>query len=72
MKTEIKWTPYLACAYIEGFCEEENTTKAEEVEAWQYLIDTGLCWQLQGCYGRTAQALIEQGICHAKQSDSMA
>jgi uncharacterized protein involved in copper resistance len=35
----------------------------EEVEAWQYLIDTGLAWQLQGWYGRTAQRLINAGYC---------
>lgn len=35
----------------------------EEVEAWQYLIDTGLAWQLQGWYGRTAQRLINDGYC---------
>ena len=35
----------------------------EEVEAWQYLIDTGLVWQLQGWYGRTAKRLINDGYC---------
>ena len=35
----------------------------EEIEAWQYLIDTGLAWQLQGWYERTAQRLINDGIC---------
>lgn len=39
----------------------------EEVEAWQYLIDTGLVWQLQGSYGRTAQRLIEEGVCNAPE-----
>lgn len=64
---KIKWTPYLATAYAEGFCEGENSTKHEQIEAWQYLIDSGLCWQLQGWFGRTASALIEEGICHAKK-----
>ena len=32
------------------------------IRAWQYLIDTGLVWQLQGWFGRTANQLIEQGI----------
>lgn len=34
----------------------------EALEAWQYLIDSGLAWQLQGWYGRTAERLIEAGL----------
>jgi len=30
------------------------------------LIDTGLAWQLQGCFGRQAAALIHQGVCRAR------
>jgi hypothetical protein len=60
--TKIEWTPYLAAAYAEGFCEGENATEQEQLEAWAYLIKTGQCWSLQGWYGRTAQSLINQGI----------
>ena len=56
-------TPYLATAYAEGFCEGEGAKKDEQLSAWQYLIDTGLCLKLQGWFGRTAQSLIEQGTC---------
>lgn len=63
--SKIHWTPYLATAYAEGFCEGENASEEEQLEAWQYLIDTGLAWQLQGFFGRTAAALIESGACHA-------
>jgi hypothetical protein len=53
---------YTACAIVEGFDGEEHTEE-EQIEAWQYLIDTGLCWKLQGWYGRNAAALIDAGIC---------
>ena len=65
-QTKIKWTPYLASAYAEGFCEGENASQEEQLEAWAYLIKTGLCWQLQGFYGRTAQSLIERNIISSK------
>jgi len=51
--------------FIIGF-EAGELTDNEIFEGFQELIDSGLCWQLQGFYGRTAQALIEGGQCHAK------
>lgn len=42
---------------------EEATSEEEYFGAWQHLIDTGLAWQLQGWFGRTAMALIEAGCC---------
>ncbi len=44
----------------------QDATHEEQLLAWQQLIDTGLAWRLQGWFGRTAQALIEQGLCEAK------
>ncbi len=63
---KIKWNNYLATAYAEGFLEGENATREEQLEAWQYLVDTGLCWTLQGWFGRTAEELIKQGLIKRK------
>ena len=50
---------YSAVGIAEGFIEADET---QVIEAWQHLIDTGLAWQLQGSFGRTAQSLIDAGI----------
>ena len=68
----VNWTPYLATAYAEGFCEGENATEEERIEAFQYLIDTGLCWQLQGWFGRNATNLIEAGLCKPRNENDEA
>jgi len=60
--TKTLMTPYLATAIAEGFCEGENATREQQIEAWQYLHDTKLAYSLQGWFGRTATALIEEGI----------
>ena len=39
-----------------------EATEKQALEAWQYLIDTGLCWKLQGFFSRQAIALIRDGI----------
>ena len=54
-----------ATMIIEGV--EPETYEGQIIDAWQLLIDTGLAWQLQGSYGRNAQALIENGICNAPE-----
>ena len=60
---------YTACGIIEDFVQIPDGVDVEQahIQAWQYLIDTGVCWQLQGTYGRNAQVLIEQGICTPAQ-----
>jgi hypothetical protein len=37
-------------------------TKKDEKKMWQHIVNTGMAWQLQGWYGRTATSLIDQGI----------
>lgn len=49
-------------AYEQGDCTDD-----ELIVGFQHLIDNGHAWTLQGCYGRTAKALIDGGYCHAKQ-----
>ncbi len=51
---------YTAVGLAEGFIEADS--EEQIIEAWQYLHDTGLAYQLQGWFGRTATSLIEQGI----------
>jgi len=56
---------------IVGFCmdwEEGNLSSQQTIEGFQHLIDSGLAWQLQGCYGRQAERLIRAGLCHQRQS----
>ncbi len=54
---------YSACMIAEG--AEESESEEQIHAAWQYLVDTDLCWQLQGWFGRTAVNLIQQGLIEA-------
>ena len=58
-------TQYEAVGLCEGFieCDDENRI----IEAWQYLIDTGLAFKLQGFFGRTAMDLIKKGVCKKRR-----
>jgi len=51
---------FTATGLVEGFIEAES--EEQIIEAWQFLVDTGLAWKLQGSFGRTAQHLINEGV----------
>ena len=47
--------------------ENGTMTEEETILFFQELINSGLAWKLQGHYGRTAAALIEEGLCKNSQ-----
>lgn len=52
---------YTAVMLVEGAQEPE--TEEQSIEAWQFLINTGIAWQLQGWVGRGAMHMLELGLC---------
>jgi len=50
--------------YENGSMEEK-----EMISFFQDLINNGMAWNLQGHYGRTAMALIEEGYCTHTQGE---
>jgi len=55
----MEMTPINAVLIAEGEIETDQET---QIDAWQYLVDTGLAWSLQGWFGRMAQDLIDQDV----------
>ena len=51
---------YMAVGIAEGFIEAES--EEQVIQAWQYLHDTKLGYQLQGFFGRTLNQLLDEGI----------
>ena len=50
------------------YLEQEASDLYDYVAAFQRLIDSGVVWSLQGCYGRAASALIDSGYCQHKDN----
>ena len=49
--------------------EKMETMEEEEIFMFfQEMIGSGVVWNLQGCYGRTAESLIDNGYCRRKGS----
>lgn len=57
-------TPFEAVETIES-PQDDAWNEASYTEAFQYLIDRGIVWELQGWYGREAVNLIAAGVCVA-------
>jgi len=41
--------------------EGNGLTEDQTIALWQHGVDTGIVWGLQGWYGRTAHAMLEEG-----------
>ena len=61
---ENKWKNYDSLSAMLAF-EQGELDREPALELFQYLVDTGLAWKLQGFYGRTAAVLINEGLIEA-------
>ena len=50
---------YNATMIAEGAMDE--TSEMSYIQAWQWLVDTGVVWELQGFYGRAAHRMLSEG-----------
>lgn len=53
-------SPYDAVMIAEDSGGSADTP--EQIEAWQYLVSSGMAWTLQGWFGRRAADLIAEGV----------
>lgn len=54
----------MANDFIDGIIAFESGELDNDgiIALFQQLVDSGVAWQLQGSYGRMAQALIDEGL----------
>ncbi|GEJ56934.1 DUF7417 domain-containing protein [Anaeromyxobacter diazotrophicus] len=62
-KTKVASLADQIIAYEDGELDDGRT-----VALFQRLVDTGLAWQLQGHYGRTALAYLNAGLVHPAEA----
>ena len=66
MNAEKQLSNFDAVMIAEGV--EQPESEEQYYAAWQHLVDTGLVWQLQGFFGRTASRLIEMGLINPRSA----
>lgn len=49
--------------------ESGNLSEEKTIELFQFLVDTGDCWKLQGFYGRTAEYYLQCGLVFERDGD---
>jgi hypothetical protein len=59
----VEETPVIAYPFTDKIVafEQDELDREEVLELFAELVTSGLAWQLQGIYGRTAAALIQSG-----------
>jgi hypothetical protein len=50
---------YNATMIAEGAMDE--TSEMSYIQAWQWLVDTGECWKLQGFFARSVTRMLSDG-----------
>ena len=43
--------------------EQDELDEEQTIKLFQNLIDSGMVWELQGHYGRTAMHMLDNGYC---------
>ncbi len=62
----VKWLKgidHITTGFIIDY-EDGNADADDVITGFQYLIDSGIVWHLQGHYHRVAKHLIQEGLCH--------
>jgi len=65
MSTQTQMDAFTAAMIADGEFEMVGVDPEDEetiLAGWQYLVDTGMAWTLQGRIGRQARRMIEAGL----------